>query len=169
MPAVNPVADALTNGAPDDPVSTTVLRNFAGTGTTVVVNGATLVAERDVIITASERSDVAGDTVTAVDIMYRIANTDSSILAVYKDEAFTSIRNIAVTTVSGGAQVTAGRNVLVLGAVENDTALTATTSVNKITNTIGAYVDGATVTATGGDVDVQAVQDLAATNWAILP
>src|SRR4029079_2839816 len=74
-----------------------------GTGTTVVVDGATLHAGRDVLLSADERRNLAADTVTATDIAYAIDNADDDgvLLAVANDRAYAFTHTMRVTNVSG--------------------------------------------------------------------
>ncbi|HEY1378701.1 MAG TPA: hypothetical protein VGF55_18020, partial [Gemmataceae bacterium] len=168
LPANGPIASALSTATPANVVSTALAGGNSGTGTTALVDGATLEAGGDVQVTAAERSDFAQDTATATDVLYAVAAPDPALASIYNDRAITSTRDIAVASVSGNAHVTAGHDVLVRGAAENDQTITATTGNNSVQNTVGALVDGSTVTA-ANDVNVQAHSDVFDTVWSVLP
>jgi hypothetical protein len=168
LPVTGPIVNALSTATPADVVSTALNGSSTGTGTTALVDGAVLDAGGDVEVTADERSDFAQDTATATDIMYLVATPNPILASIYNDRAIATIRDIAVASVSGNAHIMAGHDVLIRGSAENDQTITASTGNNSVQNTIGALVDGSTVTA-GNDVNIQAHSDVFNTVWSILP
>jgi RTX calcium-binding nonapeptide repeat (4 copies) len=170
LPGIGDAGAKLGAATPLDLVTDALSGAPKGTGTTVVVDGATLHAGRDVLLSADERSNLAADTVTATDIAYAIDNADDdgTLLAVANDRAYAFTHTMAVTNVSGST-INAGRNVSVTGHVENDQSLTGTTGGNFVKSSTGAVAEGGTHITAGGAVDVQAHADLFDTTWSILP
>ena len=165
----NEIAASLGTGTPHDIITSSVGGNFDSTGTTAIVDGAMLVAGRNVSVRADERTDLAADTSSAVDLMYAIATPNPALAAIYMDRAVFTVNNIAVASVTGGANLTAGQDVVVRGHVENDQTITASTGAHSIIGTVGAGVDGSTIVATAGDVNVSADTDVFSTVWSVYP
>ncbi len=119
-----------------------------GQGTAVTIDGATLIAGRDVILGADERTDVAQDTVTATDILFAVtnANTASTVTTVHNDRALLFAASLVHVLVTNDALIDAGRDVRLESKVENDHTGTATTGTLSTANVVDAIVEGSSST-----------------------
>jgi len=168
FPALVPLAQQLTALFPAGALTAAVTQPGDGLGTGVTIDGATLSAGHDVTVTAREKTNLALDTTTALDIM-EFVRADPGLANLYKDGGAVAVKSIAKVTVKGGASVTAAGSVTIRAGVENDHVVSATTALLSTENTVGAYVDGARVRATAGDATLDADNDTFSTSWSILP
>ncbi|HSN12830.1 MAG TPA: hypothetical protein VLS51_12050, partial [Propionibacteriaceae bacterium] len=142
------------------------------TGVIAEVAGATLLAGHDVVVAARERTQLALDTTTALDLLYKIFNptekSEATLADVVSDRALVDARSQVYARVTAGSAVTASNDIVVEASVENDHNACASTGSLKMRSEIVASVDASTLDATR-DASVRAVEDVFSTNFSILP
>ena len=73
------------------------------------------------IVQARERTELALDTVTAVDLVYALGlENDPTITNVVSDRSISDTKSLVTARIVGDADVTAGRDVRVDASAEND-------------------------------------------------
>ncbi|HET9216574.1 MAG TPA: VCBS repeat-containing protein, partial [Terriglobia bacterium] len=141
-------------------------------GTQAIVDGATLHA-LTVTIDAEESVDVAADTSwtlsggLGIDPL-NLPEATSTIPSAAVDAIQTAIGGTAVAGITGNAIVTA-EHVRVDGRVESIQQLKSLNAVGKSVNTAQAFIVDSTVTATTGDVIVEATNDAKMLFASIIP
>ena len=137
-------------------------------GTEAVVNGATLNAVEDVRVIAEEHVIVSADTSWVLNFANAVGTPGVHMEMNMGD---TSISGAARASITNGANVTAGNDVTVAARVETWSQVKSAAAETTEADYVEASIEGpeTTVTALGGDVDVDAYLDVVSLYAAIIP
>jgi hypothetical protein len=156
-------ANSIATATPSNPVTTAVNSTVRPVGTAAFIDGATLQAGRDVNLEAKDKIDAVTD--TSFTFAFSIGSAPLPNIAI--DAGKIQGNGSAQAYIKNGANVSATRNVVVQGTVENTQQVVATVALNDTENTVSAYIDGSTVRAT--DIQLNAASTTTATYSSLLP
>ena len=138
----------------------------ASFGASAVIDGATVSAGRDVVVSAVEFVDVASDTSWTFNF-----EASDAWIAMAMDKGTLGLSSAADAGVVGGANVTAGRHVRITGDVDTHSQIMAGSALTNESDRSLAYVEGpgTVVVAQAGDVVVEACLEFDSIYAAIIP
>ena len=158
----NAAANAISNAAPVNPTQTAVNATLNNLGTQATVGGK-IVAGGNVVVSGQEAITVN------LDSSFTFPEVGPSLLALANNRSLLTVGGEAGGFVNLGASIAAGGAISVLGDVSNKQDLSGDTVVNAVSNTVTAAVDGATLSAAGGDVNVLATTENTLDYSALVP
>ncbi|MCP3913837.1 MAG: hypothetical protein GY713_23190, partial [Actinomycetia bacterium] len=160
----NAGATALSASTPTSAFAGAAETAPAGSGTAAYIDGATVQAGRDVLISAEEQIDASLDT----SYNFAFAVGEDSLINVPLDGGILFTGGIADAYITGAANVTAVRDIKLSALVESTQIISSTIPINNTANRIRAFIDGGSVDA-GQDVVLDATGTTTAEYSSLLP